>query len=110
MKRIVALMLTFFMFHYSGYNQQPFELVIEPFQINGLNGLQAYAFGQSQGKWLVVGGRLDGLHKRQPFASFDTLGNNNKLFVVDPIAEQVWSASISSLPIDIQEQLSATNM
>lgn len=110
MKRIVALMLTFFMFHYSGYNQQPFEIVIEPFQINGLNGLQAYAFGQSQGKWLVVGGRLDGLHKRQPFASFDTLGNNNKLFVVDPVAEQVWSASISSLPIDIQEQLSATNM
>ena len=49
----------------------PFNINIEPLNITGLGGLQAYAFGQHNGKWLIIGGRLDGLHRRQPFAAFD---------------------------------------
>ena len=88
----------------------PFNIYIEPMNISGLGGLQAYAFGQHNGKWLVVGGRLDGLHRRQPFAAFDLAGHNNQLIVVDPVAQQKWSAPLSSLPISLQEQLSSTNM
>jgi hypothetical protein len=88
----------------------PFNLYIEPMEISGLGGLQSFAWGQSQGKWLIVGGRLDGLHRRQPFASFDIAGNNNKLIVVDPISKQFWTAPLTSLPTSIQEQLSSTNM
>ena len=88
----------------------PFNIYIEPMNINGLGGLQAYAFGQHNGKWLIVGGRLDGLHRRQPFAAFDVVGNNNQLIVVDPVAQQKWAAPLSSLPIGLQEQLSSTNM
>ena len=88
----------------------PFNIYIEPMNISGLGGLQAYAFGQHNGKWLVVGGRLDGLHRRQPFAAFDLAGHNNQLIVVDPVAQQKWSAPLSSLPIGLQEQLSSTNM
>ncbi len=88
----------------------PFGIIIEPVSIAGLNGVQSYAFGQGSGKWLIVGGRLDGLHKRQPNSSFDVAGNNNQLIVIDPVSEQKWSASLSSLPIAIQEQLSSTNM
>ncbi|MDD3665963.1 MAG: hypothetical protein PHQ65_11910, partial [Bacteroidales bacterium] len=55
-----------------------------------LGGLQAYAFGQHDNKWLVVGGRLDGLHRRQPFADFSVEGNNNQLIVVDPVNLQKW--------------------
>ena len=79
-------------------------------QIPNLDGLQAYAFGQDNGKWLLVEGRLDGLHERQPFAAFDVAGNNNNLIVVDPQTKQIWSMGLTSLLTAIQEHLSSTNM
>jgi len=88
----------------------PFNIHIEPIQIAGLGGLQSYAVGQHNGKWLIVGGRLDGLHRRQPFAAFDVAGNNNQIIVVDPLAQQKWTAPLSSLPVALREQLSSTNM
>jgi len=88
----------------------PFNISIEPVNINGLGGIQSFAFGQYNGRWLIVGGRLDGLHQRQPFAAFDLAGHNNQLIVVDPVSKQKWSAPLTSLPVSIQEQLSATNM
>jgi hypothetical protein len=50
------------------------------------------------------------LHRRQPFAAFDVAGNNNQIIVIDPIANQKWTAPLTSLSVDSQEQLSATNM
>lgn len=88
----------------------PFGIYIEPMSIAGLGGLQSFAHGEHQGKWLIVGGRLDGLHRRQPFAAFDVAGNNNQLLVIDPVTQQKWSAPLSSLSVALQEQLSATNM
>lgn len=88
----------------------PFNVYIEPMNIPGLGGLQSYAYGQHNGKWLIVGGRLDGLHRRQPWAAFDVAGNNNQLIVVDPVQMQKWSAPLTSLPVAMQEQLSSTNM
>lgn len=93
----------------SNAQNAPFNISIEPLNISNLGGIQSFAFGQYQGKWLIVGGRLDGLHERQPFAAFDAAGNNNQLIVVDPITEQKWSKPLSSLPTGIQEQLSSTN-
>ena len=91
--------------------QDPFNLYLEPLNIPEVSGLQSYAFGQdSNGRWLLVGGRIDGLHRRQPWASFDVSGNNTQLIVIDPVAKQKWSASLSSLPTSMQEQLSSTNM
>ncbi|MBR9918116.1 T9SS type A sorting domain-containing protein [bacterium] len=87
-----------------------FEISLKPIEINGLGGIQSYAYGQANGKWLIIGGRLDGLHRRQPWASFDVAGHNNQLIVVDPISLQQWSKPLSSLPVSIQEQLSSTNM
>jgi hypothetical protein len=88
----------------------PFQIAIEPLNISSLGGLQAYAWGQHNGKWLIVGGRLDGLHRRQPFAAFDVAGHNTQIIVVDPVAQQKWSAPLSSLPVGMQEQFSSTNM
>lgn len=88
----------------------PFTLSLETMTIAELGGIQSYAFAQSEDKWLIVGGRLDGLHQRQPFAAFDIAGHNNQLIVVDPINQQKWSAPLTSLPSAIQEQLSSTNM
>ena len=88
----------------------PFHIHLEPMSIPGVGGLQSYAFGQHDGKWLIIGGRLDGLHRRQPFAAFDEAGNNNQLLVIDPTTQKKWSAPLTSLPVPMQEQLSSTNM
>lgn len=111
MTKKVTLILGLIIFSLSAFSQTaPFNVHMEPMNISGLGGLQAFAWGQHNGKWLIIGGRLDGLHRRQPFAAFDVAGHNNQLIVVDPVAQQKWSAPLSSLPIGLQEQLSSTNM
>lgn len=87
----------------------PFQIQLTPLEVPGVGGLQSYAFAQHDGKWVVFGGRLDGLHRRQPFASFDVAGHNTALQVIDPDKGQQWKASNASLPAAIREQLSATN-
>ncbi len=88
----------------------PFQIHLEPLSIPNVGGLQSYAYGQHAGKWLIIGGRLDGLHRRQPFATFDLAGHNNQLIVIDPLTQQRWTAPLTSLPIPVREQLSSTNM
>lgn len=111
MKKIFSLLSFLFVFILRISAQtEPFQIAIEPFNISGLGGLQAFAHGQHNGKWLIIGGRLDGLHRREQFAAFDLAGHNNLIFVVDPLTKQKWSAPLSSLPITMQEQLSSTNM
>lgn len=108
--KLLLLVATFLISNYSYSQTAPFEISLEPITISDLGGIQSYAYGQYDGKWLIVGGRLDGLHRRQPFASFDIAGHNNQLIVIDPVAQQKWTAPLTSLPISIQEQLSSTNM
>jgi hypothetical protein len=58
---------------------------------------------------VIVGGRVDGLHQRQPFAAFLEQDNNKNVFVIDPVTEQVWSKDLSGLPTALFEQLQSTN-
>ena len=113
MSRLLIFLSLLFSLHLPGglrAQEYPFNIELEAIPIDGLGGLQSYAFGQSAGKWLIVGGRLDGLHRRQPFASFDIAGHNDHLIVVDPILEQSWKVPVQSLPASMAEQLSSTNM
>lgn len=109
MKLVVLFSL---LFPYLLFAQQPEEFVveIEPLTINNAPGVHSYGAGiTSDGKWVIVGGRIDGLHRRQPFAAFLEQDNNKSVFVIDPVAEQVWSASLDVLPASIFEQLQSTN-
>ena len=87
-----------------------YQLSIEESSIPGLPGLQSFAWAQHQGRWLLIGGRKDGLHRRQPFATFQPEGANDQLFVVDPVAGKVWSADLKGLAAPIAEQLYSTNI
>ncbi len=87
-----------------------FSLRLEPLEIDGLPGLQSFAYAAWKDKWLLVGGRIDGLHRRQPWASFSEAGQNKHFYVVDPATKQVWKASMEQLPVTVQEQLQSTNM
>lgn len=90
--------------------QQDFRLQLQPFTINGFTGIQSFASGQHGPYVLLVGGRTDGLHQRQPFASFAPTGNNTSLQVINPETRERWVASLDQLPVPLQEQLQSTNM
>lgn len=87
-----------------------YNVALDPITISGFPGIHSYAFAQKDGKWLIIGGRLDGLHPRQPFASFPENQNNTNLYVLDIKSKTYWSASLNSLASGIKEQLQSTNM
>ncbi len=97
---------------YNAYAQDMFNysLKMEAISITGLPGLHSYALAQHDNKWLIIGGRKDGMHARTPFTSFPDAENNTDIYVIDVIGKQFWSASMNSLPTGIFEQLQSTNM
>lgn len=88
----------------------PFQIAVERVEMPGMPALQSFAWGQHDGEWLIVGGRTDGLHRRQPFASFDSAGRNEALYVVNMAERRVWSAGLDGLPPSLQAQLASTNL
>lgn len=108
-RNLLALIM---LFSVNVYSQTSFIYDVEliPVSVPNLPGLHSYAFAQDNGKWLFIGGRKDGIHARQPFNAFPASQNNTDIYVVDVATEQFWSASISTLPIPLQEQLQSTNL
>ena len=112
MKRniIFIFILTFTLVSCNTKAQEQFTIQIEPFSINNAPKIQSYSIGKtSDGKWLILGGRIDGLHKRRPFEAFLKKENNTSVFVIDPIANKTWEANLNVLPTSIFEQLQSTN-
>jgi hypothetical protein len=94
------------------FSQSDFDYHIQltPISIAGFSGIQSFAKAQHDGKWIIIGGRLDGLHARQPFNAFPSGLNNNLIRVVDPVTHQQWTAPLTNLAVGLQEQLQSTNM
>jgi hypothetical protein len=88
----------------------PFEVSLKADSISGFSGLHSFAWGQHNGKVLLVGGRPDGIHARQPFNAFPASQNNQQLQVLDLASKQSWSRSLVELSVPLQEQLQSTNM
>ena len=90
-------------------NTFPYNVQLTPITIANLPGLHSYAFAQHNGKWLILGGRKDGIHARQPFNAFPNAQNNTDIYVVDVATQQSWSTSVNSLATGLKEQLQSTN-
>lgn len=86
------------------------HVVLQEVTIPAMPGLHSFAWGQDNGEWLLIGGRTEGLHRRQPFAAFQASFNNTTVYVVNPTTSEIWSAALSTLPTAIFEQLQCTNM
>jgi hypothetical protein len=91
-------------------NNFDYSISISPLSINDLPGFHSYAHAQHDGKWLIVGGRKDGLHARQPFNSFPQAYNNKDFYVIDVKDGVFYNKNLTSLPGSIEEQLQSTNM
>lgn len=74
--------------------------------------LQSFAAAQANGKWLLIGGRTAGLHSfrratlQNPVNNFPVAEMNDRAWVIDPVAQEVWSAP---LPSDTGPLLTMTN-
>lgn len=88
--------------------QSDFNIQIDTFTIPELPGLHSFAYARHEGKWLLLGGRKDGMHLK--FNSFPGSGANGNVIVTDPATMQVWQIPLTELPDTLQEQLRSTNM
>ena len=90
--------------------QIPFDVSLEEVALTNLPTVQSFAWGRdSLGRILVVAGRADGLHRRQPWASFDPNLDNDQLYVIDTALGVIGSAPLSDFSSDFQDQLQSTN-
>ena len=110
MKKYIIALLLFVLPSVVAQTTFEYDVVLTPVTVSGLPGLHSYAFGQHNGKWLIIGGRKDGIHARQPFNAFPGAQNNTDIYVVDIASKQTWSASVNTLPTGLKEQLQSTNM
>ena len=108
MKKTALLLVFLVQTLVSAQSTFPFDVVLTPITISGLPGIQSYAAGEHNGKWLIIGGRLDGLHQRQPWQAFDANGHNTYMYVIDPVAKTYTQAPLSGFANDsVEAQLSS---
>ncbi|HHB77816.1 MAG TPA: hypothetical protein ENK85_01130 [Saprospiraceae bacterium] len=108
-KNFIVLVFSLVSLTAFGQSGLPFTVELDSFTISNLEGVQSFAKAQSSNKWLIIGGRTNGVHPPQPPFAFETQYENKTIFVVEPTTQNVWKANLTNLPTPIQEQMSATN-
>ena len=112
MRTLLLLLLTLVP-AFGAFSQSTGEFTLELKEItfSGLPAVHSFASAiDNQGRWVIIGGRTDGLHKRRPFEAFLETDNNKNIYVIDVSQKQVWSAPLSTLDSSVSEQLQSTNM
>jgi len=107
---VLCLISLFSSFEIYGVDD-PYTVELEQINIPGSPLIHSFAFAQSGGKWLFLGGRINGLHGFTAVNSFPKQYSNISIFVVDPVTNQTWSRNIFlDLPFAAADQLRSTNM
>ena len=111
MKKIInSVLVLALLFSAQLFSQDLFTVEIDPFVITNAPNVHSFSWGKtSDDKWVIIGGRIDGLHQRQPFAAFLESSNNKDVTVIDIATNQTWSRSLQNVPTSIFEQLQSTN-
>lgn len=110
MKKVISLLTISILISFQSWAQLPFDIHLEEVTGNNLPAVQSFAWAEdSVGRILIIAGRTDGLHRRQPWAAFDPADNNDQLFVIDTAGTLLASAALTDLPTDLQDQLQSTN-
>ncbi len=92
------------------FSQEAFTVHIVPSTITAVPAVHSGAFAIRNGKWIFIGGRIDGLHIMQSNMAFPTSHRNDSIFVVDPVNNSYLSASAAQLPVFLYGALCSSNM
>jgi hypothetical protein len=109
MKKLLQLAALLFPFVLSA-QQVPFQVEIEPVNAAAVPAVHSFAFAQHGSKWLIVGGRTNGLHGFSTNDNFDVMYANEHIVVVDTTTWNYYASSILSLPMNLKDPLRSTNM
>ena len=85
---------------YSG-SRLPFRVELREFDFGAtpMPSLHSFTVGEHAGKWVLIGGRTNGLHgfENTPSTNFPESEQNRNVWVIDPVAKQSWSRSLADL-------------
>jgi hypothetical protein len=111
-KNAVCIISVYVLIHFSlsSNGQQAYSLSISPSSITSSPALHSGAFAVHSGKWIFLGGRIDGLHIMQSNQAFPANNRNDSIFVVDPVSNLSMAADATQLPDPIYEALCSANM
>lgn len=87
----------------------PFILEIEDVTQDELPGLHSTAFGQWDGWWVFIGGRIGGLHGFFPFTAFPENEANASIWLIQPGTGNALNFGVDALNIPFIDALKATN-
>ncbi len=95
-----------------GQNGQipPFTIQIEPVIANPLPAIHSFAFAKSGDKWLIIGGRTNGLHGLNSSGSFPPEYINNSVMVIDTTTWNFYQSDLNQLIPAIADPMRSTNM
>lgn len=85
------------------------DISLREIELPAAPALNGFALATVGGRWLVLGGRHDGLHDHRPELSYPSDSAANAIWLIDPVSHQVWQKGLDSLPVNIREQLQAVN-
>ncbi len=113
MKTPAILLIILFLisptFSYS--SNDPYSIELERIYIPGSPSIHSFSFAESNGLWLFIGGRTNGLHGFNPGDAFPKQYANKNIFVVDPNTNQTYSKNIFvDCPYTLVDPLRSNNM
>jgi hypothetical protein len=112
-KKITTLLLIIFLKinSFAQFGQMPpFSISLEPVTGTNISGVHSFAFAQSGDKWLIIGGRTNGLHGLNSNDGFPSEFKNDKVIVIDTTTWQQYTADLNQLPWNIADPMRCNNM
>jgi len=91
--------------------EEPYSIQLEQVSIPGSPKIHSFAFADDNGKWLFIGGRINGMHGFDAATAFPKQFSNTNIFVVDPASNMTYSRSLfADLDFRVADPLRSTNM
>ena len=109
MRKMFAFILSFSAL-YSAAQEFPYTIVLNPVYSSQDIALQSFDYGTWENRVLLIGGRKDGLHERQPFASFDVAGMPSNISILDLNNYSSTPVEFDIIDVALSEQFSSTNI
>ena len=108
---LLSVLTLFFSSNNLSATPEPYSIELQQIAMPGTPAIHSFAFAQSNGRWLFVGGRTNGLHGFSAGTSFPKQYSNKNIFVVDPSSVQTYSRNIfTEYPFATADPLRSANM
>jgi hypothetical protein len=106
----IILFLVFISSALAASSQEQFSVSVSTSPLSSAPGWHSGAFAEWSGKWIFIGGRINGLHNFQAGQAFDVFTRNDSVYVVDPVNDQRWALALTGLQHSMYEAICSSNM